>query len=88
MNQLTQKVESVSISGPASTALSTEQEGSSQAAPSGEKRAKAVRKKLRQIDELEKKMDSGEITTPTPEQQKKLSRKMELEEELRTLEAS
>ncbi|XP_072028753.1 partner of Y14 and mago-like [Amphiura filiformis] len=76
MNDLSQKVESVSISSPSSTATPVD----------SEKRAKTVRKKLRQIEELQKKIDSGEIATPSKEQLEKLSRKQEWEEELRTLE--
>ncbi|XP_071497688.1 partner of Y14 and mago-like [Diadema antillarum] len=51
-----------------------------------QKRMKNVKKKLRQIEDLQVKISSGEITTPSKEQLDKIARKGELEEELRTLE--
>ncbi|XP_072179409.1 partner of Y14 and mago-like [Diadema setosum] len=51
-----------------------------------QKRMKNVKKKLRQIEDLQVKISSGEITSPSKEQLDKIARKGELEEELRTLE--
>lgn len=50
-----------------------------------QKRIKNVRKKLKQIAELQAKVDSGEVT-PTKEQKDKLERKAALEKELKELE--
>ncbi len=81
VDNLSQKVESVSISEPSTDA------SQSPAAADPAKRAKNVRKKLRQIEDLQKKIDSGEIASPSQEQLDKISRKAALEEELRTLES-
>ncbi|PIK49310.1 putative partner of Y14 and mago [Apostichopus japonicus] len=51
-----------------------------------QKRLKNVRKKLKQIAELQAKVDSGEVI-PAQEQKDKLARKAAFEEELRELEA-
>lgn len=45
------------------------------------KRVRALRKKLKQIDELEKRIASGDITSPEPEQLVKLAKKAELQQE-------
>ncbi|GCC19842.1 partner of Y14 and mago isoform X1 [Chiloscyllium punctatum] len=50
------------------------------------KKVKNLKKKLRQIDELQQKLDSGEIKQATKEQLDKLSRRKLLEEELEGLE--
>lgn len=49
------------------------------------KQVRALRKKLKQITELERKLASGEITNPEPEQLTKLARKEELMRELEEL---
>uniref|UniRef100_UPI00398F5499 partner of Y14 and mago-like isoform X2 n=1 Tax=Pristiophorus japonicus TaxID=55135 RepID=UPI00398F5499 len=57
--------------------------------PDGAEKAKKVKnlkKKLRQIDELQQKLDSGEIKQATKEQLEKLSRRKLLVEELEDLE--
>lgn len=51
-----------------------------------QKRIKNVRKKLKQIADLQAKVDSGEVT-PTQEQKDKLERRAALEKELKELEA-
>ncbi|KAG5838138.1 hypothetical protein ANANG_G00220600 [Anguilla anguilla] len=47
---------------------------------------KNLRKKLRQVEELQQKLDSGEIKQPTKEQLEKLGRGKALQEELQELE--
>ncbi|NXK20139.1 PYM1 protein, partial [Arenaria interpres] len=57
-------------------------------APATEKsrKMKNLKKKLRQVEELQQRLDSGEIKQPTKEQLEKLGRRKALEEELRDLE--
>uniref|UniRef100_A0A6I8RK40 WIBG Mago-binding domain-containing protein n=1 Tax=Xenopus tropicalis TaxID=8364 RepID=A0A6I8RK40_XENTR len=50
------------------------------------KKIKNLRKKLRQVEELQQKIDSGEIKEPSKEQLEKLSRRKALEEEIEDLE--
>ncbi|XP_032994708.1 partner of Y14 and mago isoform X1 [Lacerta agilis] len=50
------------------------------------KKIKNVKKKLRQVEELQARIDSGEIKQPTKEQMDKLARRKALEEELEDLE--
>lgn len=50
------------------------------------KRVKNLRKKLRQIEELQEKIDSGELVNPEATQLEKLSRREEIEKELAELE--
>lgn len=54
-------------------------------APASERsrRLKNLRKKLRQVEELQQRLDAGEVPNPTREQLEKLSRRKTLEEELR-----
>lgn len=52
-----------------------------------EKRIKNLRKKLRQIKELQARIDSGELEKPEPEQLVKLSKKEEVEKEIEDLQA-
>ena len=49
------------------------------------KRIKNLTKKLRQIDELQSKIDSGEIQQPEATQLEKLSKRSEIEKELEEL---
>lgn len=51
------------------------------------KRVKNLRKKLRQIQDLQAKIDSGELVNPEATQLEKLSRRDEIEKELEELEA-
>ncbi|NWX53064.1 PYM1 protein, partial [Steatornis caripensis] len=57
-------------------------------APASEKskKIKNLKKKLRQVEELQQRLDSGEVKQPTKEQLEKLGRRKALEEELRDLE--
>ncbi|XP_066473966.1 partner of Y14 and mago [Tiliqua scincoides] len=50
------------------------------------KKVKNLKKKLRQVEELQARIDSGEIKQPTKEQLDKLARRKALEEELEDLE--
>jgi len=50
------------------------------------KKLRNLRKKLRDIETLEAKLNSGEIKTPEPEQLEKVSRRPQVEEEIRALE--
>lgn len=51
------------------------------------KKIKNLKKKLRQIEELQQKLDSGEIKEPTKDQVEKLGRAETLQAELQQLEA-
>uniref|UniRef100_A0A8C5STC7 PYM homolog 1, exon junction complex associated factor n=1 Tax=Laticauda laticaudata TaxID=8630 RepID=A0A8C5STC7_LATLA len=50
------------------------------------KKIKNLKKKLRQVEDLQARIDSGEIKQPTKEQLEKLARRKALEEELEDLE--
>lgn len=50
------------------------------------KKIKNLKKKLRQVEELQQKVDSGEITEPTKDQLEKLGRVTALRDELQQLE--
>ena len=52
------------------------------------KKIKNLKKKLRQIEELQEKIDNGEVNELTKEQTEKLQRKSELKKELEALEMS
>ena len=45
-----------------------------------------LRKKLRDIEAFEAKLNSGEVKKPEPEQLEKVARKPQVEEEIRALE--
>ncbi|NXY86720.1 PYM1 protein, partial [Alcedo cyanopectus] len=55
-------------------------------APEKSRRLKNLRKKLRQVEELQLRVDSGQLAQPTKEQLEKLGRRKALERELRELE--
>uniref|UniRef100_A0A3B3RUM7 PYM homolog 1, exon junction complex associated factor n=1 Tax=Paramormyrops kingsleyae TaxID=1676925 RepID=A0A3B3RUM7_9TELE len=57
-----------------------------EAAAEKTKKIKGLRKKLRQVEDLQQKLDSGEIKQPTKEQLEKLGRAQALREELEDLE--
>ncbi|XP_023131427.1 partner of Y14 and mago [Amphiprion ocellaris] len=59
---------------------------SSAAAAEKAKKIKNLRKKLRQVEELQQKVDSGEIKQPTKDQLEKLGRAKALQDELQQLE--
>lgn len=58
----------------------------SAAAAEKAKKIKNLRKKLRQVEELQQKLDSGELKNPSKEQLDKLGRAQALQEELEILE--
>lgn len=49
------------------------------------KRIRGLRKKLKQIEELERRITSGDIIKPDSDQRNKISKKEEILEELKTL---
>lgn len=51
-----------------------------------QKKLKNLKKKLRQIEELQSKIDSGEVTNMEANQREKLSKRNEIEEEIEQLE--
>lgn len=61
-------------------------EDASAAAAERAKKMKNVKKKLRQVEELQQKVDSGEIKQPTKDQLEKLGRAEALRDELEQLE--
>ncbi|XP_067832756.1 partner of Y14 and mago-like isoform X3 [Heptranchias perlo] len=83
-DELSQTLQKTTIGGGSQNsqaALQGDQDGAEKA-----KKVKNLKKKLRQIDELQQKLDSGEIKQATKEQLEKLSRRQVLEEELEDLE--
>ena len=81
-------IENGDVAGLASQVQQVSLAGDGNAAEGGnsQKRLKNVKKKLRQIEELEAKIASGELAEPSKEQLDKIARKDALEEELRALE--
>nr|XP_046254195.1 partner of Y14 and mago [Scatophagus argus] len=71
------KMAAVSVSSPSD---------SSAAAAEKAKKIKNLKKKLRQVEELQQKVDSGEIKEPTKDQLEKLGRAQALQDELQQLE--
>ncbi|XP_071803741.1 partner of Y14 and mago-like [Asterias amurensis] len=70
------------LSGLSLSAGQKEQTGGRVATAPPDKRAKTLRKKLRQIDDLQAKIDSKEIEEPTHDQLEKLSKRADVEAEL------
>lgn len=86
VSSVTEKIQSVQLSNAvASTAAGTVY--TSNPDDLKVKRLKNLRKKLRQIEELQAKIDSGELVNPEATQIEKLSRREEIEQELEQLEA-
>lgn len=93
---LIQSLEKVSLSGGSSgdtggaapqPTCGTQSNADGEAAASEKsKKIKNLKKKLRQVEELQQRLDSGEIKQPTKEQLEKLGRRKALEEELHELE--
>lgn len=79
VDQVTKKVGEVSLTNTASLYTNDPNEIK-------QKKLKNLRKKLRQIEELQSKIDSGEVTKPEANQLEKLAKRNEMEEEIRTLE--
>uniref|UniRef100_A0A1A8JIZ3 Within bgcn homolog n=1 Tax=Nothobranchius kuhntae TaxID=321403 RepID=A0A1A8JIZ3_NOTKU len=82
-------VENVSISEGGGSENQTSVSPADESSAAGAEKAKKiknVRKKLRQVEELQQKVDSGEIKQPTKDQLEKLARAGLLHEELEQLE--
>ncbi|XP_038127167.1 partner of Y14 and mago [Cyprinodon tularosa] len=83
-------VENVSISEREESASKTQSAAATDESPAAEaekaKKIKNLKKKLRQVEELQQKVDSGEIKQPTKDQLEKLGRAEALREELEQLE--
>ncbi|XP_016393865.1 partner of Y14 and mago [Sinocyclocheilus rhinocerous] len=66
--------------------VTAEHEAADPTAAENAKKIKNLRKKLRQVEELQQKVDSGELKTPSREQLDKLGRGQALRDELKLLE--
>ncbi|XP_016306143.1 partner of Y14 and mago-like [Sinocyclocheilus anshuiensis] len=66
--------------------VTAEHEAADPTAAENAKKIKNLRKKLRQVEELQQKVDSGELKTPSREQLDKLGRGQALQDELKLLE--
>ncbi|XP_030052568.1 partner of Y14 and mago [Microcaecilia unicolor] len=93
VEQLTKALEKSSVTGgscsgePSGNALCPQTKAEPDSSTSEKSRKiKNLRKKLRQVEELQQKIDCGEISTPSKEQLEKLGRRKALEEELEDLE--
>lgn len=92
VDSVSSAVENVSISeGDESSnnlaaAVSVSSHDDSSAAAEKAKKIKNVKKKLRQVEDLQQKVDSGEIKDPTKDQLEKLGRVQALQAELQQLE--
>ena len=90
LNSVTESLKKTSVSGQSNSSPKPPQEGSSgggDAAPADlEKRLKNLKKKLRQVEALQAKIDSGELKDPSKEQLEKLQRRAALEEEIEDVE--
>lgn len=75
--------ESLNKTAPVSASASSPDDSS---AAERAKKIKNLKKKLRQVEELQQKVDSGEIKEPTKDQLEKLGRALALENELQQLE--
>ncbi|MGH0145742.1 UNVERIFIED_CONTAM: hypothetical protein FKN15_038760 [Acipenser sinensis] len=85
--ELSAAVEKLEISNRASQQNSSKQEAHASSATDKAKKIKNLKKKLRQVEDLQQKLDSGEVTEPTPEQLEKLARRKALEAEIAELES-
>lgn len=95
VDSVSSAVENVSISERGDSArdtqgttsvLSTDESSAATAAAEKAKKIKNLKKKLRQVEDLQQKVDSGEIKQPTKDQLEKLGRAEALREELAELE--
>lgn len=92
VDSVSDAVENVSISesnlnsNKTEAAVSVSSPSDSSAAAENAKKIKNLKKKLRQVEELQQKVDSGEIKEPTKDQLEKLGRLRALQDELQLLE--
>lgn len=97
-DQLSNSLEQVSLSNSSSTSQASTQKQNSQAGASSQQRMEAqgtqsesakklrnLRKKLKQIDDIQAKLDSGEIAKLEKEQVEKLSKRQEIVDEIEDL---
>ncbi|CAN9515460.1 unnamed protein product [Ophioblennius macclurei] len=88
VDSVSDAVENVSISESTNkTDVSVPSQDDPSAAAEKAKKIKNLKKKLRQVEDLQQKVDSGEIKQPTKDQLEKLGRAKALQEELLQLEA-
>lgn len=80
----TQNQKTKTVTAPTMTDLSNQQNS----AVDPLKRLKNLRKKIREIESLDKKIKSGEIKNPDKEMLEKVSRKKEIQQEIKQLEAN
>ncbi|MGH0155626.1 UNVERIFIED_CONTAM: hypothetical protein FKN15_031724 [Acipenser sinensis] len=85
--ELSAAVEKLEISNRAPQQNGSKQEAHASSATDKAKKIKNLKKKLRQVEDLQQKLDSGEVTEPTPEQLEKLARRKALEAEIAELES-
>jgi partner of Y14 and mago protein len=71
---------------PAAVATTAKPPPPPPAATDPAKKLRNLRKKLRDIEALEKKLSSGEIESPEPEQLEKVSRRVDVEKDIVELE--
>lgn len=83
LDQVTKKVEEVSLSASQNVASNLYTSDPNEVK---QKKLKNLKKKLRQIEELQSKIDSGEVANPETNQLEKLSKRNEIEEDIRVLE--
>ncbi|XP_077153716.1 partner of Y14 and mago [Ranitomeya variabilis] len=83
VEEVRQDMEKISIS---QTEVQKDTANSENAAAEKAKKLKNLRKKLRQVEDLQQKIDSGEIKQASKEQLEKLGRRKALEEEIEDLE--
>ncbi|XP_036012000.1 partner of Y14 and mago isoform X5 [Mus musculus] len=74
------------LQGPQATPLAASDPSDSAATTEKAKKIKNLRKKLRQVEELQQRIQAGEVSQPSREQLEKLARRRVLEEELEDLE--
>ncbi|XP_027525050.1 partner of Y14 and mago [Corapipo altera] len=85
---LSPALEKLSLSGPGGTGGAPPAQGGDGAGNSERsRRIKSLRKKLRQVEELRRRLEAGGLPQPTQEQLEKLGRRKALEDELRGLES-
>ncbi|XP_035701186.1 partner of Y14 and mago isoform X2 [Folsomia candida] len=75
-----------SSAGMSATAASTSSTSNSSQGADPSKRLRNLKKRLKEIEDLEKRIASGELTAPEKEQLEKLKRKDEVEDEIEDLE--
>lgn len=83
---LSKELDGMKVTAEEEKRVSAEPEAADPMAAEKAKKMKNLRKKLRQVEELQQKVDSGELKNPSKEQLDKLGRAQALREELELLE--